>query len=141
MVCAVVVVIMQLNLRRISRIITTLRCAYITMLSRFSSVEHLDLAQRGIQARSRSETLGIILLQVSVDAVRHAAPFAASFVAPAFAATESQAFVDRVQLQLAWGRRERGAQRYAKMPHLGITFPETLGMALDEQQKLLNAGE
>ncbi|XP_065159719.1 potassium voltage-gated channel subfamily KQT member 1 isoform X5 [Atheta coriaria] len=26
------------------------------------------------------------------------------------------------------------------MPHLGITFPETLGMALDEQQKLLNAG-
>lgn len=27
------------------------------------------------------------------------------------------------------------------MPHLGVSFPESLGMALDEQQKLLNSGE
>lgn len=26
------------------------------------------------------------------------------------------------------------------MPHLGVTFPESFSMALDEQQKLLNTG-
>lgn len=27
-----------------------------------------------------------------------------------------------------------------EMPHLGVSFPEKLGMALDEQQKLINSG-